>query len=286
MKYVEITYRYEDQPMREHADPADAAAARGRLEEGNRAFASLLANLGRADGEARRVIRVDPRDLGLLSGKATAPEQSPYAAVLGCSDARVPIELIFNEGPNDLFVVRVAGNALGDDVLASMRYAVDHLRESLKLAVVLGHSGCGAVTSAVDVFLDPANYLSLARVQTLRSLLDRLLIVVHASAKRIVALHGADVVSRPGYRQALIETSIVANAALGAHTLQAALDDVPGIRTAYGVYLIDSREVWAPRAGGNAGGGLAEPPRDAEAFVQLAREAVTSPRIASMLAMR
>ena len=176
MKYVEIAYRYEDRPTHAHADPADAAAARCRLEEGNRAFASLL--------------------------------------------------------------------------------AVDHLRESLKLAIVLGHSGCGALTSAVDVFLNPASYLSLARVHTLRGLLDRLLIVVHASAKRITALHGADVASRPGYRQALIETSIVGNAALSAHTLQAALDDVPGICAAYGVYLIDSREVWSPRAGSDACAGL------------------------------
>lgn len=286
MKYVEIAYRYEDAPTNAHTDPADAAAAQVRLDEGNRAFASLLGNLGREGGEARRVIRVDPRDLGLLSEQPTAPQQRPYAAVLGCADARVPVELIFNEGPNDLFVVRVAGNALGDDVLASMRYAVEHLRGSLKLAVVLGHSGCGALTSAVDVFLNPANYLSLARAHTLRGLLDRLLIVVHTSAKRIAALHGTDVVSRPGYREALIETSIVINAALGAYTLHAALDDVSGIRTAWGVYLIDSREVWAPRAGSNVCNGLAEPPRNAEAFGQLAERALTSPRIASILALR
>jgi carbonic anhydrase len=283
MQYVEIAYRYEDLPANVHADPLDPAAARGRLDEGNRAFASLLANLGRPGGEARRVIRVDPRDLGLLSGDAAAPTQRPYAAVLGCSDARVPIELIFNEGPNDLFVVRVAGNALGDDVLASLRYAVDHLRDSLRLAVVLGHSGCGALTSAVDVFLDPASYLSLARTHMLRGLLDRLLIVVHASARRLAAVHGAGVASRAGYRQALVETSIVANAALGAHMLQAALDDEPGIRAAFGVYLIDSREVWAPRAGGEPRAGLAEPPRDAEGFVRLADETARSERIASML---
>ena len=111
---------------------------------------------------AQRVIPVDPRDLGLAPNAPGAPRQRPYAAVLGCSDARVPIELIFNEGPNDLFVVRVAGNGLGSEVLGSLKYAVDHLGGSLKLIVVLGHSGCGAVSAAVDAFLDPKTYLSFA----------------------------------------------------------------------------------------------------------------------------
>jgi Carbonic anhydrase len=75
---------------------------------------------------------VDPRDLGLAPNAPGAPRQRPYAAVLGCSDARVPIELIFNERPNDLFVVRVAGNGLGSEVLGSLKYAVDHLGGSLK----------------------------------------------------------------------------------------------------------------------------------------------------------
>ena len=86
------------------------------------------------------------------------PKQSPFAAVLGCSDARVPIELVFNEGPNDLFVVRVAGNGIGSDVLGSLRYTIEHLRDSLRLVVVLGHSGCGAISTAVDMFMEPAGY--------------------------------------------------------------------------------------------------------------------------------
>ncbi|HVO90194.1 MAG TPA: carbonic anhydrase, partial [Casimicrobiaceae bacterium] len=179
MKFVEIAYRYESEPPPERARPLDADAARDRLDQGSRAFAALLAHLGAGQGEARRIIRVDPRDLGLSRGHA-APLQHPFAAVLGCSDARVPVELIFSEGPNDLFVVRVAGNALGDDVLASLEYAVDHLSDTLQLVVVLGHSGCGALTAAVDVFLDPAAYLAVAAKHVLRTLLDRLLMVVHA----------------------------------------------------------------------------------------------------------
>ena len=101
-----------------------------------------------------------------------------FAAVLGCSDARVPVELIFSEGPNHLFVIRVAGNGLGTEVLGSLKYAVDHLAKSLKLVVVLGHSGCGAVTTAVDVFLNPGNNLSIVTEHSLRNILDGLLVVV------------------------------------------------------------------------------------------------------------
>ncbi len=191
MKIVEITYRYDVGAAAPRARPADADAARDRLDEGSRTIATLLASLTEGTGTARRVIPVDPRDLGLTPSGREAPKQYPYAAVLGCSDARVPIELIFNEGPNDLFVVRVAGNGLGSEVLGSLKYAVDHLGDSLKLVVVLGHSGCGAVSAAVDVFLDPRNYLTLAAKHSLRNIIDRLLVVVHATAKRMAATYGA-----------------------------------------------------------------------------------------------
>ena len=166
MKTIEITYRYEVSGVAARPRPVDADAARLRLDEGSQAIAALLAGDAEGTGTARRIISVDPRDLGLAPGDQTAPAQRPYAAVLGCSDARVPIELIFNEGPNDLFVIRVAGNGLGTEVLGTLKYAVDHLRDSLKLVVVLGHSGCGAVSAAVDVFLNPRAYLR-ARHQAL-----------------------------------------------------------------------------------------------------------------------
>jgi hypothetical protein len=70
-------------------------------------------NVKEETGVIQQIIPVDPRDLGFVSANAGAPKQRPFAAVLGCSDARVPIELIFNEGPNDLFVIGVAGNGLG-----------------------------------------------------------------------------------------------------------------------------------------------------------------------------
>ena len=200
MRSVEIAYRYEAHDASVRARPADAGAALLRLKDGNRAFAELL-NSAKDNGSlVRRVVQVDPRDLGLLPSSSAAPSQRPFAAVLGCSDARVPLELIFNEGPNDLFVIRVAGNGLGSDALGSLKYAFEHLSGSLKLIVVLGHSGCGAVSAAVDVFLSPGNYLPLATRPSLREILDRLQVVVHASARKLVAAFGPDVVHRGAYR--------------------------------------------------------------------------------------
>lgn len=77
----------------------------------------------------------------------TACGQNPFAAILTCSDSRVPPEIVFDCGLGDLFVVRVAGNVLDDVVLGSIEYAAEHL--GVSLVMVLGHSHCGAVTAAV-----------------------------------------------------------------------------------------------------------------------------------------
>ena len=75
--------------------------------------------------------------------------QAPFAAVLACSDSRVPVEAIFDRGIGDIFVVRVAGNIVMDnDVIGSIEYAVEHLHTPL--LVIMGHTGCGAVKAAVD----------------------------------------------------------------------------------------------------------------------------------------
>lgn len=283
MKTVEIVYRYDAAEAAARERPVDADAARARLDEGNRAMSALLAGLTEGTGTARRVVYVDPRDLGVAPGESVAPAQRPYAAILGCADARVPVELVFNEGPNDLFVVRVAGNGLGNEVMGSLRYAVEHLG-SLRLVVVLGHSGCGAVAAAVDVFLDPKSYLDLARKHALRGILDRLLVVIHSAARRMAAVYGPDVARHAHYREALLEVVVVSNAALVAHSLQQELTGggEHGVRAAYGVYLIDERRVWAPRFGGGVEG-LAYPPVTAAEFDGFAEEVAASDRIAAML---
>jgi carbonic anhydrase len=97
------------------------------LLEGNARFAASSATIDRAE---------------------LAMRQEPYAVVLGCSDSRVPVETIFDRGPGEIFVVRVAGNVVETATLASVEYAVDVLKTPLVL--VLGHTGCGAVAAAID----------------------------------------------------------------------------------------------------------------------------------------
>ena len=285
MKTVDIIYRYQARDTPARPLPSDSNAALLRLDEGNRAFAALLDHVKDESGLIQQIIPVDPRDLGLVAGKTGIPKQRPFAAILGCSDARVPIELIFNEGPNDLFVIRVAGNGLGTEVLGSLKYAVEHLGGSLKLIVVLGHSGCGALTAAVDVFLNPGDYLPLATKHSLRNILDRLLIVVQTSARKLLAVFGPDIVRYPGYRQALIEASIVTNAALEAYSIQQEFGtgEPAELRTVYGVYLLETREVWVPRHGDMKGVGLAAAPHDLAGFVSLGDAIVQSDRIASYI---
>jgi carbonic anhydrase len=286
MKTVDVIYRYEGDDPGPRERPLDAAAAKQRMDDGNQAFAALLANLDERTGTAKRVIRVDPRDLGLLQSGTASLTQRPFAAVVGCADARVPIELIFNEGPNDLFVFRVAGNTLGDDVRGSLNYALEHLGASLKLIVVLGHSGCGAVTAAVDVFLDPAGYLSLASKHPVRALVDRLLIVVHTCALRLEQMIGPDVAQHPRYREALIETAVVTNAAFAALSLQREIGSgaANGVQVTYGVYDLSTRTIWAPRCGSQDVIGLAAAPVEGKDLAEFGKAVVRSQRIAALLA--
>ena len=89
--------------------------------------------------------------------------QRPYATILGCSDSRVPPELIFDANFGELFIIRVAGNVVSPEVMGSLQYAGAHLHTPL--FVVLGHEGCGAVKAAMDSKMDGVEHLS--RIQRL-----------------------------------------------------------------------------------------------------------------------
>ena len=195
-------------------------------------------------GGSSRGLRRDPLDpLSLGFTAVGAPLQVPFALVLGCSDARAPIERIFDPPSNDLFVIRVAGNVLGTECLGSIDYAVQNLKESLRLLVVLGHSGCGAVTAAVDSYLSPrttpisASPTPFARWSTAsRS--------PFAGRPRPSSGCGPAVKQEPGYRAALIETAVYLNAALTAFDVRKEIDAIDGhsVRVVYGVFdLVDQR---------------------------------------------
>ena len=87
-------------------------------------------------------------DASMPRRKELQTGQHPMAVILGCADSRVPPELIFDQGLGDLFVVRVAGNVVDDDILGSLEYAVEHL--GTKLIMVVGHEKCGAITAALE----------------------------------------------------------------------------------------------------------------------------------------
>jgi len=279
---AELTYRFAVRHSHRPI-PYNAHAACCRLESGNRAFADMLrqAALGTP---AVLSIDVDPSVVGLGSSPHAAPQQHPFAAVVGCADARVPIEIIFSEGPNDLFVVRIAGNGLGDDVLGSLTYAIDHLQDSLRTIVVLGHSQCGAVTAAVDVYLNPARYVALMTQPGLRHALDRLLVLVQTATTWLERVHGQNAVRLPGYRKALIEISIALNAALTSNGIHLGLNigSRPALSVVYGVYLLDEHLLWCPRPETDWHG-LAPAPHDADDLVRLYDLVAASPRLAGIL---
>src|SRR5687767_15556050 len=119
--------------MSQHISPAETSAeALARLVAGNERFVR---------GEAR-FPTVQKEILAAL-----AKGQHPYATVLGCSDSRVPPELIFDAGFGELFIVRVAGNVISPEVMGTLQYAGVHLRTPL--FVVLGHENCGAINAAL-----------------------------------------------------------------------------------------------------------------------------------------
>lgn len=105
-----------------------------RLRDGNRRFVS---------GEGMRNLAADH-----LRRLELAEDQQPLAIVLGCSDSRVPAEIVFDQGLGDLFVIRVAGNIVAPSQVGSIEFAAE--RAGVRLVVVLGHSRCGAIQAAID----------------------------------------------------------------------------------------------------------------------------------------
>ena len=116
------------------AAPASGAEAILRLKEGNERFVAGRSEHGNLD---------------LARIRSTGENgQQPFATIIGCSDSRVPLELVLDQGIGDLFIIRVAGNVAGSDELGSIEYGVDHLHTPL--LVVMGHTGCGACTAVAN----------------------------------------------------------------------------------------------------------------------------------------
>ena len=282
----DLIYRFDPAAVEARPMPRSAEEARQLLIQGNRDFAEMTD--ASSSQKTTRVIPFDPRAFGWGVANIDAPAQAPFAAVLGCADARVPTEMVFTKGCNELFVVRVAGNVLGQECLGSLRYAVMHFPKTLKLIVVLAHTKCGAVTEAVDLYLEPARYIQIASDFSIRSIEDQILVAVRVAAMSMELLYGLEITRKPECRAALIEAACILNAAWTAYCLQQVFrSEFPDLGVVFGAYDLVTRHVRLPLS--PAGElteeekGLFTPPEDTEGFRQLSRKICSGSLVRSLL---
>jgi carbonic anhydrase len=129
--------------------------ALNRLRKGNKRFVSDCSIFNNALSHKNR-------------RHSLAEDQDPFAIILGCSDSRVPSEIVFDQGVGDLFVIRVAGNIVAPSQIGSIEFAVE--RFGARLVVVMGHSRCGAIQATLDSLRSPSEDQS----KNLRSIIDRI----------------------------------------------------------------------------------------------------------------
>lgn len=125
-----------------------------RLKEGNQRYVNNECTSNNLDHQSRRA--------DLLTG------QQPFAIILGCSDSRVPAELVFDQGLGDLFVIRVAGNIVAPSQVASVEFSAE--QHGVRLVVVMGHTYCGAIKATLDELLLPIE----ERSANLHAIVDRI----------------------------------------------------------------------------------------------------------------
>jgi carbonic anhydrase len=186
-----------------------------RLQEGNRRFATDTRN---AD------------TLSSLTRRALVVGQQPFAIILGCSDSRVPAEIIFDQGLGDLFVIRVGGNIVAPSQIGSVEFAAD--RFGTRLVVVLGHSQCGVVLATLQELQAPDPTHS----RNLRSIVDR----VRPSVEGLLK---TNLVSDP---EALVREAVRANVRVSANQLRHGSDvlerliDQDGLQVVGAEYSLES----------------------------------------------
>lgn len=132
----------------------DAVTALKRLQEGNSRFVNGLRSVETMMTHVKRE--------ELTAG------QEPFAIILGCSDSRVPAEIVFDQGLGDLFVIRVAGNVVAPSQIGSVEFAASQFKT--RLVVVLGHSQCGAICATIEELKRPTSEQS----QNIKAIVDRI----------------------------------------------------------------------------------------------------------------
>ena len=190
-----------------------ARAALEALRAGNRRFVSKL---GLESGAPLEAGAVPPARRELPS------EQEPLAIVLGCSDARVPAEIVFDQGLGDLFVIRVAGNIVAPSQIGSVEFAASAF--GTRLVVVLGHSSCGAVRATLEQLARPSREQS----RNLRSIVDRI-------RPSVASLLAAGLGANP---EALLHESVRANVRACANQLRHGSELIERLCEADGLLIV------------------------------------------------
>lgn len=185
-----------------------ALQALERLREGNRRFAADTGGYGIVTSQRRRS--------ELVAG------QEPFAIILGCSDSRVPAEIIFEQGLGDLFVIRVAGNIVAPSLVGSIEFAA--ARFGTRLVVVLGHTMCGAVQATLEELERP----SAGRSPNLHSIVDRI-------RPSVETLLETDLRQNP---EALLRYAIRANIRASANHLRHGSQILEGLIQAEGLLVV------------------------------------------------
>lgn len=168
----------------------DAVNALNRLRDGNRRFVSGQPSLESLVTQTKRT--------ELVAG------QHPFAIILGCSDSRVPAEIVFDQGLGDLFVIRVAGNIVAPSQVGSVEFAAAQF--GTRLVVVLGHSACGAVGATIQQLQRP----SAEQSQNIKAIVDRI-------RPAVEGLMATDLKDQPA---ALLQQAVRANVRASANHLR------------------------------------------------------------------
>ena len=197
----------------------DALTALQRLQEGNSRFVKGLRSVETMMAHVKRE--------ELTAG------QEPFAIILGCSDSRVPVEILFDQGLGDLFVIRVAGNVVAPSQIGSVEFAASQFKT--RLVVVLGHSRCGAICATVEALKRPTSEQSL----NIKAIVDRIRPSVEPF--KVTELWNDD--------EALVEQAVRANVRASANQLRHGstilenLSDNEGLLIVGAEYSLETGEV-------------------------------------------
>ncbi|WP_201554673.1 carbonic anhydrase [Psychrobacter sp. 72-O-c] len=160
------------------------------------------------EGNTRYVDSLNNSDPMMQKRPELVKDQDPLAIILGCSDARVPVEIVFDQGLGDLFVIRVAGNVVAPSQIGSVEFAAEAF--GTQLVVVLGHSQCGAVTACVEALINPDQHYS----PNLQSIVDRIRPSVY-NLHELATANGQDIDA-----DQLVDRSIRANVRMSVSQLK------------------------------------------------------------------